>query len=201
MIYIGDVHGKYGPYKQIIKDCQASIQVGDMGVGFFRSDGRPHTNPPFDHMTKNGRNHRFIRGNHDNPDVCSRHKQWIPDGSLEGDHMFIGGAFSIDKAYRTAGLDWWPDEELSWQRLCDMALAAKIHGPRVIVSHDCPKSIIQHMHSHHLFDNSRTQEGLQLLYEEWQPEYWIYGHHHKSFKYKEGKTTFICLAELEVLEL
>jgi hypothetical protein len=51
MRLIGDIHGKFSQYKRIIKDCQASIQVGDMGVG-FRSwpHGQPSANPPYDAM-------------------------------------------------------------------------------------------------------------------------------------------------------
>ena len=33
-IFIGDVHGKYNRYRDIIRDCENTIQVGDMGIGF-----------------------------------------------------------------------------------------------------------------------------------------------------------------------
>jgi hypothetical protein len=36
MLLIGDVHGRFRAYKRIIKSAPASIQVGDMGVGFAR---------------------------------------------------------------------------------------------------------------------------------------------------------------------
>lgn len=45
---IGDVHGKYGPYRNLIKDKIGTIQVGDMGVGFRKwPHGEPETNPPY----------------------------------------------------------------------------------------------------------------------------------------------------------
>ena len=34
MRFIDDVHGKIDQYLKIIADCDESIQVGDMGVGF-----------------------------------------------------------------------------------------------------------------------------------------------------------------------
>ena len=75
--FIGDVHGKYGRYETILKNSDLpTIQVGDMGVGFFHRDYegtlRPFANPPYDKMVAG--NHRFIRGNHDNPYVCRPRK-------------------------------------------------------------------------------------------------------------------------------
>ena len=58
-------------------------------------------------------NHKFIRGNHDDPQACREHPYWIKDGLIENDIMYIGGAWSIDREYRTEGVSWWRDEELS----------------------------------------------------------------------------------------
>jgi hypothetical protein len=100
-----------------------AIVVGDMGVGFRRlggfRDGQFCSNPPRHAMAR--ANHRFIRGNHDNPGECAKHPQWIEDGKIEGDTMFIGGAVSIDRALRQEGYNWWPDEELSAERLTPYA--------------------------------------------------------------------------------
>ena len=95
--FFGDVHGKFGRYKNLLDSCPyPSIQVGDMGVGFLRwPHGDPSPNPPYDRMVAGG--HRFIRGNHDSPKVCAKHSQCIPDGTIEDDVMFIGGALSIDR--------------------------------------------------------------------------------------------------------
>ena len=101
---VGDVHGKFHRYEKLIKDCDASIQVGDFGVGFFYIFGDhrvPMANPPYDSIKKG--NHRFIRGNHDNPDVCRRQSYWIPDGTIEDHVLFVGGAHSIDRHIRTEG--------------------------------------------------------------------------------------------------
>jgi hypothetical protein len=58
-------------------------------------------------------------GNHDNPYMCKQDMVgYISDGTVEGDVMYIGGAWSIDNPVappgwyrRTAGFDWWFDEE------------------------------------------------------------------------------------------
>src|SRR5688572_3564341 len=110
--FIGDVHGRFKAYKALIRAVPRSIQVGDMGVGFFKwPHGEAAQNPPHDAMVSG--DHRFIRGNHDNPAVCRTQSQWIADGHIEDGMMFVGGGVSIDQALRHQSFDWWPEEELS----------------------------------------------------------------------------------------
>lgn len=205
-VFIGDVHGKYGPYKRIIKNCSNSIQVGDMGVGFLRKTGymagESFENPPHYRMQPGG--HRFIRGNHDNPSTCRRHSQWIPDGTIEGDVMFVGGAVSVDKAWRTEGYDWWADEELSTPELyaiVDKYIEAR---PRVMVTHDCPEDFATTMCAmsgrQKLDFPSRSRQAFQSMWSAHSPELWIFGHWHFSFDQVANGTRFVCLAELEARE-
>lgn len=185
-----------------------------MGVGFYTDsvgdDGTPWSahraqNPPFDRMTAGG--HRFIRGNHDNPAVCRRHKRWIPDGLVEsiGDStvMFIGGAWSIDRDSRIEGRDWWADEEvgeLEFRMLFDVYRATQ---PDVVVTHDCPSAIAIELFlgEHRVSYKSRTAGWLQAMYEEHRPEKWLFGHWHMSRDVIIGRCRFICLAELETMDI
>jgi hypothetical protein len=200
MLIIGDVHGKFNQYQALVKDHRDTIQVGDMGVGFRQwPHGENYANPPFLFM-ENG-NHRFIRGNHDNPSFCKKQKQWIADGIVENDMMFVGGAYSIDKDWRHEGFDWWPDEELSMR---DFFLIADIYAgvkPRVMITHDCPAEVVGVIHPRNAFPNSLTQTSFQFMFKEHQPELWIFGHHHVSFNQKINGTQFICLDELETFNL
>jgi len=210
MRYIGDVHGKYTQYKKIIDSCKESIQVGDMGVG-FRSERhcRPLQNPP--HYAMARENHRFIRGNHDNPHVCKNHSQCIPDGTVESLYtksdslrkMFVGGGLSIDQQYRHEGLDWWPEEELSIQELNLLIDEYDTHLPEIMVTHDCPEPIARI-----LFNNgekleypSRTRQAFQIMWERYQPDIWIFGHWHSSRDKLIDECRFICLSELEFIDL
>ncbi len=202
-VFIGDVHGKYGAYETIMKHNKNTIQIGDMGVGFRRYDGwnagSYYPNPPYDKMVEGG--HRFIRGNHDNPSVCSRHTQWIADGSVEGEMMFVGGAYSVDKDFRVEDFSWWPDEELSHKDFELVQETFKKHKPRIMVTHDCPAEVVPAIHTKSLFGMSRTQHYLQECFAAHQPDIWIFGHHHKSFRYKINGTLFICLNELETTDI
>lgn len=203
---IGDVHGKFNRYKAIIKDGPPSIQVGDMGVGFRRTfdgingnKGEYTNNPPYDLMLANAA--RFIRGNHDNPSVCDRHSQCIQDGSIESGVMFIGGAQSVDRQFRTEGYDWWPDEELSIEELGDLIDVYVGAKPRVMITHDCPEEVAEAMEAHSgrrkLDLQSRTRQALQSMWSAHSPELWVYGHWHYSFDHVLRGTRFVCLAELE----
>jgi hypothetical protein len=205
--FIGDIHGKYDRYKKIIDGVPSSIQVGDMGVGFRRNggarDGAFYSNPPHYAMVR--ARHRFIRGNHDNPGECRKHSQWIADGTIEDDVMFIGGALSVDREWRTEGYNWWADEELSFaelRTLVDVYVSAR---PQIIVSHDCPESVAIRMCEVSGRDKldfpSRTRQAFQSMFELRQPELWIFGHWHASFDSVLDGTRLICLAELEYRDI
>ena len=210
MRFIGDVHGKFSGYKAIIKDCPASIQVGDMGVGFLRTHGprvgEEYSNPPHYAMIRG--NHRFIRGNHDSPEACARHSQWIPDGTIEDGTMFIGGALSIDKAFRIEGYSWWQDEELSSNELSNLVDKFIAEKPRVMITHECPEEIaielVREIRNETKLDPrfaSRTRQALQSMWSAHSPELWIFGHWHHSFDREIRGTRFICLTELEYMDL
>lgn len=49
--------------------------------------------------------------------------------------------------------------------------------------------------------NTRTSQALQRMFEEHQPEYWMYGHYHLTRTFKIGGTEFTCLNELDTKEI
>lgn len=219
MRFIGDVHGKYRQYLKIINECRDSIQVGDLGVGFRRllhpsfisADGvqlyedrsQWHPNPP--HYAMKRGNHRFIRGNHDNPSVCRQHSQWIRDGHIEGNMMLIGGAVSVDKEWRHEGYDWWADEELATEELYNLVDKYLIEKPDIMVTHDCPEDLAAVMcavsQRRKIDIPSRTRQAFQSMLSGWQPRIWIFGHWHYPFDQVIAGTRFICLGELQYIDI
>lgn len=208
MYFIGDVHGKFQRYKSLIKTQIRTIQVGDMGVGFRKLQG-PRAgaftqNPPHYAMLAGG--HRFIRGNHDNPSACKNHSQYIEDGTVEDGMMFIGGGYSIDRAWRIEDYTWWKDEELSIEELQNIRTVYLNEKPRVMVTHECPieigSIILQNIglgSSEKL--KSRTADAFQHMFSGHSPKLWVFGHHHRSFDFIVNNTRFVCLAELEMKDL
>lgn len=201
---IGDVHGKYKRYKKIIAERPDSIQVGDMGVGFRRTQGYRagsfQENPP--HYAMLAGNHRFIRGNHDNPSECLKHSQWIADGTVEDDVMFVGGADSIDKQYRVKDYTWWENEELSTEDFKRIREVYKFAKPRVMITHTAPTEATTHMLSYFM-DEKRigfltpSEDEFQQLLQIHRPELWVFGHWHTSMDTVIDNTRYVCLAELE----
>ena len=200
-IFIGDCHGRFNGYKKIIKEHKNTIQLGDMGVGFRRwPHGEWETNPPHALMVE--QNAKFIRGNHDNPMVCENHSQYIPDGTVANDMMFIGGGYSIDWKYRIEDYSWWKDEELSREEMERIIDIYTITKPRLMATHEPPTVAAKAIpHSHHWDDRSRTEQFHQALWEIHKPAIWVHGHHHISVDHVIDGTRFVCLAELEVKEI
>lgn len=213
MFIIGDIHGQFRDYEYGLKklnlsatrseedswglyvprtdlrgfDC--SIQIGDFGL--------------FDHYdladVEEMPNHKFIRGNHDNPELCRRHPNYLGDwGYLESqDIFFVGGGFSIDRDYRTPGFDWWEDEELSVQELQEVIDSYTEKKPRIMLSHECPtivKSSLLSVNS--LPITSRTERALQAMFDAHQPEIWLHGHYHVFKTQIIDETLFVSLKDV-----
>ena len=202
---IGDIHGKWYDYQLLTSSItHNSIQVGDFGIGFNGSYWEDRVNDF--HESKQ---HRFIRGNHDKPETCKNEMVgYIPDGTVENDVMFVGGAWSIDWKYRTDGIDWWRDEELSYNEFNNLIDIYSVAKPRIMITHDCPTLAAYYMFikegktlggkTLHL---TKTGEALQQMFEIHQPDFWFFGHWHHSKTQKIDGTTFICLDELDYIEV
>lgn len=215
---VGDIHGMFNDYRfyslgigreHMGPPAERSIQVGDFGLGFGRKTFDGHV----DEWMKENPNHRFIRGNHDNPAVIKNTTGYIPDGTIEGDVMFVGGAWSIDNPdappgwyKRTENVNWWADEECSEEEFSKILEDYKNLKPRVMITHDCPHEIAGQM-----FWGSgilkgpryptRTGNMLQKMFEIHQPDEWYFGHWHVTMKYKSGRTMFQCIGELDHVDV
>lgn len=197
---IGDIHGHWYEYSILTQNItHKSIQVGDFGRGFNGTYWEERANEY--HKSKQ---HRFIRGNHDSPELCKNSSGWIHDGAVEsyGDKtvMYIGGAWSIDSGYRTEGVDWWRDEELSINELNTLYDIYCITRPDIMITHDCPTLAAYSMFikegrtiSHKTLHLTRTGEALQAMFEAHQPSYWFFGHWHITKEYNMLNTHFHCL--------
>jgi len=197
---IGDVHAKIHDYLKIVKRSEyPTIQVGDFGVGFF--------DPAIMSELQEHGVHRFIRGNHDNPSACKEIDFWIPDGLVENETMFIGGAWSIDHAFRIEDLNWWKDEECSYDELIRMLDVYKMVKPRVMVTHDCPNDFSKRfivekgLAMGNMILPTRTGQALQAMWEIHQPDLWVFGHWHTDLDVISNGTRFICLDELSTIDV
>lgn len=203
MLFIGDIHGLWENYARILEVYRPehSVQVGDFGIGFHREDPARLEQVRYA-MDNFGPDNRYIRGNHDNPAACRADPRCIPDATFDAERgiFYMGGALSIDNAFRTPGLSWWEDEELSMDELyaaMDVYEAAK---PRIVVTHECPESVVPYMFNWYKTEwPSRTRQALDSMLALHRPELWVFGHWHGSRDDVRDGTRFICLNELEAV--
>lgn len=195
MYFIGDCHGDMHYYRNLVKRLNCSLQVGDFGI-FDEDDAKKVAA-----LTE----HKFFRGNHDNPELCRQHPNYLGDyGYRQNIEMFwVAGGFSIDRDQRVAGVTWWEDEELSWSALKE---AIEYYGdwkPKIMVSHECPSVIKPYSLAanplSHLYGKgeitSRTENALQAMLDIHRPEIWIYGHYHYLVDEVLDGTRFVGLAD------
>lgn len=203
--FLSDIHGDF---KEIFKACQkynAVISLGDVGLGFPEIIN-VHTGKPFkkdpDFFPAN---FSFIRGNHDNPEVCRKYENYLGDYGYnkELDLFFVSGAWSIDVNFRASGIDWWPEEELSYFQLQKALDLYKETKPKIVVSHTCPKQIAKLICPPPEYNGSRTENALDAMWTwpEHKPEYWIFGHWHRRWRKNIFGTEFICCDINQIITL
>lgn len=157
----GDVHGEHGWIKVLIhealaKDCTLIMQIGDFGYWEHMPMGRGFLAGTERWLAENGLTLWWIDGNHENHEMLRAtygprddglweirpHILYVPRGHRwEWDGvkcLGLGGAWSIDKAMRTEGISWWPEEVIS---IAEMYRACEGGVADVMFTHDCPTGV------------------------------------------------------------
>ena len=188
---IGDVHGKVNEYWKLVTHQVKgkSVQVGDFG---FKESHEWHR------LNIDGRQHKVLFGNHDDYTYLNREHSLGDYAVLHGGEiMAVRGGYSIDKARRTMGVDWWAEEEMNFETWVQCIDAYTKTRPSIVLSHECPADAVEQMFG--ITSSSNTAKGLQALFDIHQPKLWVFGHHHKSCRKAIEGTEFVCLAEGESL--
>lgn len=207
--FYGDIHGGMNDFIFALRansESDKHIQVGDFGFGFLRQSSEKKLERIMDEFP----NMRMIRGNHDDPALAKQHPKFITDGHTEITPegvkiMYVGGAWSIDHAFRTPGLSWWPDEELSNE---EFKKVEEIYGdfkPDIMVTHDCPQYISTSLFiqtglamyggAAKVFKTRTAQMFEHFHLNVHKPKVWLFGHwHHDETALIDG-TQFVCAGE------
>jgi DNA repair exonuclease SbcCD nuclease subunit len=217
---LGDIHGAFsilGKVASSIPGGSTLIQVGDFGIGFHSEGMEAHTLAAIDTiLRKKSARLLVIRGNHDNPKYWGERNEWwnsqfthiefLPDytyrelgGKL---FLFVGGAVSIDRAYRKEGIDWWRGEEFI------LDLNKVNQRPDVVITHSCPLSVVSYVAgtmpqcSDELKELcKKEQEDIEELWLATKPAQWFFGHWHVNNTIFLDKCRFRCLGIEEVKEI
>ena len=194
----GDIHAKFVRYAVKLHRHvpENSIVVGDFGLEFVQNP--LHVSYLYSIMEAG--NHKYFRGNHDNPAVVNTDPQCLPDVDVHENMMWVAGAYSVDKAIRKPGIDWWPDEELSYEEFEKAIDRYHETKPEIMLSHDAPFAFLNN-----LFYSYRargwTTRALDSMFSLHKPRVWIFGHHHMHLDIVMDGCRFVCLSELQSVNL
>jgi hypothetical protein len=121
-----------------------------------------------------------------------------PTAGLNDKLFFMRGAWSIDKNWRTDGVDWFEDEELTYAQ---GNAAIKMYGevkPDFVVTHACPQFVQSHLRlfkKEGVEESFRTRTGqiLEAMHNIHRPKIWVFGHYHQDMMKMIEGTLFVCL--------
>jgi hypothetical protein len=100
-----------------------------------------------------------------------------------------GGAYSIDKAWRTFGESWWPQEWLDDSDIDALEFMHNVHGKPVdvLLTHDAPTNIPFNGLKVDL-ESEMHRSQMNKVYDMLHPQVWFHGHYHRYMKYWKGTT-------------
>ena len=199
----GDIHGALHCITDFIEKYNLGegdniIVLGDVALA-WRKDLQDY-NFKIEQYERwcNGVHLYWIEGNHENFDIIktwalnekgiydnSKHIHYCSRGSILNINgkkaLCIGGADSVDKIYRTQGLDWWKEEQITEKDIVNISG----HFDYVF-SHCCPKSVFDNNKVYlctltNINENNaihKSEQVLENLKNKITYNKWFFGHYH-----------------------
>jgi predicted phosphodiesterase len=194
---VGDIHGKYKRMHEIIREKDKHeyiVALGDVGFDFSTLN---NVDPD---------KFKIVGGNHDNYNKIINIPHYLGDygfTTLNGiSFFFYRGAYSIDRQYRTIGIDWWEDEQNNIETFMKARELYREIKPDIFLAHDCPDFMVpEYIGPYAKRYENITGWALGELYKIHQPKLFIHGHYHVSKNTQYGDTKFVCLNELETYKI
>lgn len=216
MIYVtGDTHipidiaklnSKNFPQQKELTKNDYVIICGDFGGVWY---GTQKDNYWLDWLEEKSFTTLFVDGNHENFDALAQYEECSWNGGkvqyirpsvihlmrgyvydLEGMKIFaMGGAHSMDRAYRREGISWWPQEMPSAEEITRARQNLAINDNQVdlIITHDAPLSLAN------MISYEKTKDdALMPFFEELKNtvgyRHWYFGHFHLDWRIDESHT-------------
>jgi predicted phosphodiesterase len=207
ILIVGDIHSHFEMLRLVVQktDAEMVLQCGDFGYwptyNRYKLPRKPLCNKkgkpvPVHFCDGNHEDHKALKvlratGNFEiAPRIFYQRRGSIltlPDGRTV---LFAGGAYSIDRQQRIAGVTWFEEEVLTTTE------AAGFPDCRVdiVVSHTAPASLDLGINAFNL-DVSRL--ALDDILVRYKPAVWFFGHWHRQFKVRHKACDFFGLSLLE----
>ncbi len=217
MIYItGDTHGEFGRFTENnMKDAawtekDVLIVCGDFGFVFTGSE---REQAKLDFLAQKPYTICFCDGNHENFPLLFSYPEELWCGGrvhrvrknvlhlmrgqifeIQGKTVFtMGGAYSLDRAYRNLGRSWW-EEEIPGEAECEAALLnLEKRGNRVdlVITHTAPAATLHAMGKYPDYHEEGFQRFLRKLYLNLEFDRWYFGHWHQD-RVLNDRYTAVC---------
>ncbi len=211
----GDVHGNFGILNKFLNKEKPDILLACGDFGYWPNF---YNKTYIDNVGQRRTWHAEIKnpntriywcdGNHEDFDTLEKRETdelwpnvwYMPRGKVmqlpDGRNvMFFGGAYSVDKKYRTAGYDWFPQEMITLkdlQNLPDMKID-------IFVTHTAPKCFNVKYQIIGDKINDPCRDALQVLFDRYRPTQWFFGHLHRFQRgtYKDCQWTVLAHNEAD----
>lgn len=200
LIFLGDIHGCFIELVDLATNTSDSllVQVGDVGLGFHKLDYELQQLSEVEDICESNKNELFlIRGNHDSKE---RFKQLKEKGKFNRVHLvedydtiqynnktiqFIGGAISIDRTGRRAGVSYWEDEGVVFEK-------DKCKKVDILVTHTAPQYCFPQQFNEMVYgwasedaylieDLTDERAVMNEICKLCEPKLLVYGHFHSSW--------------------
>ena len=200
IIVAGDIHAKWGHLQTLIEAQQPDIilQCGDFGYWPRQARAKPVAAPSRIYWC-DGNHEDFTALEARTSNEVYPYIYYQPRGSslqIKSTHiLFMGGADSIDKKYRTPGYDWFPEELITYRDVTEL-LEKQID---IIISHTYPMCFGENAVPGLNLAKKRhdpSRHALDIVYEKYKPKYWFFAHWHCSVQgqYQDCKWTCLNMA-------
>ncbi len=220
---VGDTHGNTNFAYSMCHNAKNNgidtiYQVGDFGLWDHAPDGVKYLDNLNRESEKCGVTWYWVPGNHENYDSLAAHRAtngldergfvkirdrilstdkalvWTHDGIVFG---AVGGAVSIDRAYRIEGKSWWPQENTTMDdvTLFRSQVKSVFNSVDVLLTHDSPTTLPEW--PGFVKDDvlsQRNREAMDMVYESANAVVAFHGHYHKHLAYKFRDTAVIGLS-------
>lgn len=204
LLIAGDFHGNHPWAKKIIDVAKAEniskiMQVGDFGV-WPGKNGQEYLDILSRHLVKQDVKLYFLPGNHEDYNQIQLWEHQI-EPNLQGhrevrpnlfytskvngwkwEHTYfasVGGAVSVDKAWRKLDVSWWPQEQLTQE---EAEKAISFGHVDYLFTHDCPP--------YHPFQRLKPdaesvahRQRIGEVAAKLMPMRWFHGHYHECADY------------------
>lgn len=199
ILLAGDTHGDLMNFGMLIelaeqKSCQQIFVLGDFGYFPKFPNWQILIDQISNELVKSSISIFFLPGNHEDWFSLRQFEErnkfhkinenvfYSPTGNvfdINGTKiMTVGGAYSIDKQYRTFGYDWFSEEELT---ILDYNYCSDQGEVDILLCHDCPESI----HIPNLLpipEAMKNREVLDHIYKDAKPKRLFHGHYHRKIE-------------------